>query len=388
MSGALSGVRVLDFTQAWAGPMCTQVLADFGADVLKVESGTRPDVSRTMGPYPGDRTDVDASGYFIELNRNKRSISLNLREPGDVETALALAERTDVVVENFSPGVLDRLGLGYDALRARRAGLIMLSISGFGATGPDRAAVAFGQQVEAECGLMSLTGYGDGVPTKPGVSYPDPVAGIGGAGAVAAALLHRDRTGEGQWIDLSMLEITVSLLVEPVLRHARTGVSDGAHANASRYIAPHGIYACTGEDRWIAIECCDDAQWEALAAAADNPPWSRDRRWATNASRLEHRAELDAHLGSWTATQDAVLLAELLQAAGVAAAAVADAADLARDPHLRATGWWKHVEHPVAGPLDLPGPIARLSRTPAVTRRPPPLLGQHTVEVMAELEHV
>jgi benzylsuccinate CoA-transferase BbsF subunit len=387
MSGPLTGVRVLDFTQAWAGPMCTQTLADFGADVLKIESETRPDVSRTMGPYPGDRTDWDASGYFLELNRNKRSISLNLREPAGVETALALADHADVVVENFAPGVLDRLGLGYEILRARRPALIMLSISGFGSTGPDRAAVAFGQQVEAECGLMSLTGYGDGIPLKPGVSYPDPVAGIGGAGAVACALLHRERTGEGQWIDLSMLEITVSLLVEPVLRHARSGVADGAHGNASRYMAPHGIYRCAGVDRWIAIACHDDEQWQALAAVAGAQPWARDHRFASNAGRLEHREELDGLLGHWTAPHDAGTLSVTLQGAGVPAAAVADPGDLAADPHLRARGWWQHVEHPLAGSLDLPGPIARLSQTPAVASRRPPLLGEHTAEVMAELAH-
>jgi benzylsuccinate CoA-transferase BbsF subunit len=291
------------------------------------------------------------------------------------------------VVENFAPGVIERLGLSYEVLRERRPGLIMLSISGFGSTGPDRAAVAFGQQVEAECGLMSITGYGDGVPLKPGVSYPDPVAGIGGAGAVAAALLHRDRTGEGQWIDLSMLEITVALLVEPVLRHARTGVADGAHANASRYVAPHGIYPCLGEDRWIAIECHDDAQWRALAGVIADP-WVRDHRWESNPGRLEHTTELDAQLAAFTASHTAPELAERLQEAGVPAAAVADPADLAADPQLRATGWWQHVEHPVAGPLDLPGPIARLSVTPAVTHRPPPLLGQHTDEVMSELARV
>ncbi|MFL5846416.1 MAG: CaiB/BaiF CoA transferase family protein [Solirubrobacteraceae bacterium] len=383
MADALAGIRVLDFTQAWAGPLCTQTLADFGADVVKVESETRPDVSRMMGPYP-EAADVDLSGYFLELNRNKRSVALNLRLPEEVEIARRLAEQADVVVENFAPGVLDRLGLGYDVLKETRPDLVMLSISGFGATGPDRAAVAFGQQIEAESGLMSLTGYGDGVPMKPGVSYPDPVAGVAGVGAVMAALLHRDRTGEGQWIDLSMLEITAALLVQPLMEYARTGVSPAATGNASALWSPHGIYPATGEDRWIAIECDDEEQWRALASRA-GLGWEDDPRFASNAERLAYRGELDAALGAWTAGQDRDAIADELQAAGVPAAAVADVADLHADPHLRARGWWQTVEHARAGRLDLQGPPARLTATPARVRLAPPLLGEHTEAVKAEL---
>lgn len=386
MAEALAGLRVLDFTQAWAGPMCTQMLGDFGADVVKVESDTRPDVSRTMGPFPGGATDHDASGYFVELNRNKRSVALNLREPGHVEQALRLAADADVVVENFAPGVLDRLGLSYEVIRARNPDVVMLSISGFGATGPDRAAVAFGQQIEAESGLMSLTGYGDGVPMKPGVSYPDSVAGLAGVGAILAALLHRDRTGEGQWIDLSMLEVTATLLVEPLMAYARLGVSPQALGNGSALWSPHGIYPCAGEDRWIAIECHDEADWLALNRVAGEG-WETEPRFATVADRLDLRDDLDERIGAWTRTQERDLLAETLQAAGVPAAGVLDPADLFADPQLRARGWWRTLHQPTVGTVEVQGPVARLSATPATVRRPAPLLGEHTDAILAEVGH-
>ena len=384
MPEALADIRVLDFTQAWAGPLCTQTLADFGAEVIKVETGGRPDVSRTMGPFPTAEFDLDASGYNLELNRGKRSVELDLRDPEQVETALSLAAESDVVVENFAPGVMDRLGLSYEAISARKPDVVMLSISGFGATGPDRAAVAFGQQIEAESGLMSVTGYAGGDPLKPGVSYPDPVAGIGGVGAVMAALLHRERTGEGQWIDLSMLELTVSLLVEPLMDFGRSGASPGPRGNSSPYQSPHGIYRCAGEDRWLAIECPGEAEWAALAALASRG-WDGDSRFADLAGRREHAAELDAAIEDWTSERDRDGLGTALQAAGVPAAGVYDATDLVADPQLRERGWWRRVDHPRAGALDLPGPMARLASTPARVSTPPPLLGEHTAEVLAEV---
>jgi crotonobetainyl-CoA:carnitine CoA-transferase CaiB-like acyl-CoA transferase len=382
---ALTGLRVADFTQAWAGPLCTQILGDFGADIIKIESSTRLDVARMMGPFPGAESDADASGYFMELNRNKRSIALNLREPEDVEIARELVATVDVVVENFAPGVMDRLGLGYDVLREGHPGLVMLSISGFGATGPDRSAVAFGQQIEAESGLMSVTGYGDGPPLKPGVSYPDPVAGIAGAGAVMAALLHRDRSGQGQWIDLSMLETTVSLLVEPLLRYSATGTIPHSLGNASRYWAPHGIYPASGEDRWIAIECCGEEQWRRLVDVLGDATLATDPRWSSNELRLAQRDQLDGLLGELTVARDPDELATELQTAGVAAALVADAADLANDVQLRARNWWQEIDDASFGRLEVPGPLARLSETLPSMRRSPPRLGEHTDEVLAEL---
>jgi benzylsuccinate CoA-transferase BbsF subunit len=378
-------LRVVEFTLAWAGPACGELLADFGADVVKVETSTRPDVSRTVGPFPSDTVEIEASGYFMEWNRNKRSIDLNLRDPADQQVALQLAARADVVIENFAPGVLDRLGLGYEVIRSSNPAVIMLSISGFGATGPDRAAVAYGQQIEAECGLMSVTGYADGDPSKPGISYPDPVAAIAGVTAVVAAVLHRDRTGEGQWIDLSMLETSTTLMSEPLAEFGSTGSSPTRHGNASPYFAPHGIYPCSGEDQWIAIECHDESEWRALANLVGEPSWTEGERYKEVAARLRNREMLDERLGAWTVKYRADPLASRLQAAGVRAAKVMDIAELADDPHLNERGYWTCFEHPRVGSFFAHGALTRLERTPARLRRRPPLLGEHSDEIRQEL---
>jgi crotonobetainyl-CoA:carnitine CoA-transferase CaiB-like acyl-CoA transferase len=381
----LAGIRVLELTQAWAGPACGELLADFGADVIKVETASRPDVARTIGPFLDD-PDVEGSGYFLEWNRNKRSIDLNLRDQDDVATALALAARADVVVENNAPGVLEKLGLSYREISAQNPAIVMLSISGFGATGPDRSAVAYGQQIEAESGLMSVTGYEGGPPLKPGVSYPDPVASVAGVAAVMAALLHRDRTGEGQWIDLSMLELTSSLLGEPFAEYLATDRPPSARGNASPWYAPHGIYPCEGADRWIAIECHNQHDWEAFASFAGHPDWVHDPRFADVARRLEHHVPLDQEVARWTATQERDQLAAALQNAGIAAAGVLTIADLVADPHLAERDYWTCFEHPVVGSFRAHGPLVKLDGTPARLRRRPPLTGEHSNEVREELE--
>ena len=377
---------MLDFTQAWAGPTATRLLGDFGADVIKVESETRPDLGRLVGPYPDDELDIDACGYFVEWNRNKRSIRLNLREPDDVEMARRLAGSCDALIENFAPGVMARLGLDYETLSEDHPGLVMLSLSGFGATGPLCRAPAFGQQIEALSGLMSVTGYADGSPLKPGVSYPDPLSGIAGAAAVLSALRERRRTGQGRWLDLSMLEITAAQLSEPLVTRQLSGASPGASGNASQTRAPHGIFPCAGDERWIAIECASESDWDALRGALGAPATLDDARFETLAARLVNREALDAALAQHTAAHEAEALAHELQACGVAAARVATTADTFDDEHLRARGFWMPVEHATIGPMDTAGPMAVMSETPARVRVQPALLGAHSAEIVAELE--
>lgn len=388
VTDALQGIRVLDFTQAWAGPTCARLLGDFGADVLKVESETRPDLARIVGPYPDERFDLDASGYFVEWNRNKRSIRLNLREPDDVATARRIAASCDAVVENFAPGVMGRLGLDYETLRSDNPGLVMLSLSGFGATGPLCRAPAFGQQIEAISGLMSVTGYEDSPPLKPGVSYPDPLSGIAGTAAVVAALRERRRSGRGRWLDMSMLEITTAQLSEPLVAAQITGRAPTARANASAYRAPHGIYPCAGADRWIAIDCQDDTAWQGLLLVLEHPPALAESRFADAAGRLSAGAALDAALSALTRSREADELAAELQAHDVAAARVATIADLFHDEHLRARGFWIPVEHDKLGVVDTAGPMAVLSKTPARVRVQPPMLGAHTSAILVELEDI
>ena len=364
----LAGVRVIDFTQAWAGPTCARILGDFGADVIKVESIAAPDIGHIVGPWQGDEKDPDASGFFIEWNRNKRSILLNMKDEGDKRLALRLCAGADVVVDNFSPRVMPSFGLGYEQLREVNPGVIQCSISGFGASGPDRLYPAYGQQVEAISGLMSASGYPGGEPMKTGVSYPDPTSGTGGAAAIAMALIHRERTGEGQWIDLSMLEIIVAQLGQPLMAYFRRGVEAERRGNASLWWPVQGMYRCAGDDRWLAVECHTPEEVAALAALTGLPG-----------------AELQARLGEFTAGRDAHALAEQLQAAGVPATCAEKVSDLMDDAHLRARGFWVPLDQPKVGTVITSGVIGRLTKTPGRVHRPAPLLGQHHDEVMDEL---
>ncbi len=388
MPDALAGMRVLDFTQAWAGPTGTRLLGDFGADVIKVESETRPDLGRLVGPYPGGELDIDASGYFVEWCRNKRSIRLNLREDDDVAMARRIAATCDAVIENFAPGVMERLGLDYETLRADNPGLVMLSLSGFGASGPLRRAPAFGQQIEALSGLMSVTGYVDGAPLKPGVSYPDPLSGIMGAAAVLAALREQRRTGRGRWLDLAMLETTAAQLSEPLVSAQVSGDMPDARGNWSPLYAPHGVYRCQGEDRWIAIECRDQEEWGGLLAVLGRPSTLATAEFDTLAGRIERSEQLDAALGQLVAEREAESLAAELQQHGVPAARVATVADTFHDEHLRARAFWMPVTHAKLGAMDTAGPMAVLSKTPARIRVQPPLLGAHSDEIVSELDAI
>jgi len=383
--GPLTGIRVIEFTHAWAGPMCGRILADFGADVIKVESRKRLDITRITGPWPkGREHDPDAAYHYLEYNRNKRSINLELTDSHDLDIARRLVASADVVVENFAPGVLQKFGLDYESICERNSRVIMLSISGFGATGPHRSFVAFGQQVEAESGLMSITGYEGGPPLKVGVSYPDPTAAVSGVLAVMSALLYRDRTSRGQWIDLSMLETTASMLSGPILEWQLTGHVPVALGNRSCDSAPHGIYPCRGADRWIALEVHGEMEWQRFQAAV-GLPWVLDPHYASQSARLLHSADLDGEIRKWTGVQDADELAEKLRMCNVRAPVVATIADLMRDPHLRDRGFWIDFDTVALGRFRSQGLLAKLHETPGSLRLPPPRLGEHGDEILAEL---
>ena len=364
----LAGVRVIDFTQAWAGPTCSRLLGDFGADVIKVESETAPDIGRIVGPWQTTTKDRDACGFFIEWNRNKSSILLNMKDPGDQAIALRLCADADVVVDNFSPRVMPSFGLSYEQLREVNPDVIQCSISGFGASGPDRLYPAYGQQVEAITGMMSATGYPGGGPMKTGVSFPDPSSGLGGAAAIAMALIHRERTGEGQFIDLAMTEVIESQLGQPLLAWLRRGKEAVKRGNASAWWPVQGMYPCGGDDRWLAVECHTADEVAALAALTGLPA-----------------GELQQRLGEFTAGRDVHALAVELQAAGIPAAPAEKISDLMGDEHLRARGFWLTVDdQPKTGPVVTSGVMGRLSRTPGRIHRPAPLLGEHHDEVLAE----
>lgn len=364
-AGPLAGVRVLDFTWVGAGSFTTKLLADHGADVIKVESRSHLDSLRTSPPFAGGRRDgVERSGYFAERNTSKRSICLNLRTDEGRELARRLAARSDVVANNFRPGVMERFGLGYEDLRAQDPGLIYLSMSMQGADGPHAEYLGYGLTIAALVGLHDLTGLPDRPPCGPGTNYPDHVPNPGHAAfAVLAALRHRRRTGAGQLIDMAQTEPTIAALGPTLLRYLRDGLVERRTGNHHAGYVFQGVLPCAGEDRWIAISAEDEAQWRVLCEALGGEP---------TAAR--------------TAGHDAHELMRALQERGVPAAVVQDVADLVeRDPQLRHREHWRHLRHPVMGGCLYGAPPFRLSATPGDLHSAAPLLGEHTAAVLDEL---
>jgi crotonobetainyl-CoA:carnitine CoA-transferase CaiB-like acyl-CoA transferase len=370
----LDGVRVLDFTWVVAGPVATRILADLGADVIKVERRDATDF--------GDRR----GGLTGSLMRGKRGMVLNLADPRGLALARRLAVASDVVIDNFSARVMPNLGLDHASLRAEHPGLIAVRMTGYGLTGPDRDKVSYGPTLQALTGYTLGMAEPGGPPTGFGYSYSDLAAGHLGALATLAALWHRRRTGEGLLVDLAQQETVASMLGPLLLDGAVNGSPWAPVGNASQEepAAPHGVYPCAGDDRWIAIAVAGEEAWRGLARVVGDAGWTRDPRFASPAGRLAHAAEVDRHLAAWTRGQDAEDAMARLQAAGVAAGRVADAADLCtRDPQLAARGHFVDVPTPEGATVRLDGPAVLLSDTPAAVGGPGPLLGEHTDAVLA-----
>jgi len=388
----LAGVRVCDLTWIIAGPTATRVLADFGAEVIRVEHGQAIDAIRMGRPIVGDAPTLNNSGFFNYFNRNKKSILLNVRHPMGMDVLKRIIARSDVVVENFSSRVMESWGLDYPQLREIREDIIYCSISGFGHSGRDREFTTWGPTAQALSGLTYTSGLPGQPPAGWGYSYMDHTAGYTGAIAIMAALHHRNRTGEGQHIDISQVEAGIVLNGPIVLdfsvngrRWRREGHPPGNRAWQPA-VAPHNTYPCAGEDRWIAIACMDDGEWALLVAAMDSPHWSSEARFATNESRLAHQDELDARIGEWTSELVDYEAMEILQRAGVRAGVVQKASDrFERDPQLRARSWWHTLAHAELGESDYDGVVPRLSLTPGQLRTSSPLLGQDTHAVLADI---
>lgn len=388
----LSGIRVCDLTWIIAGPTATRVLADFGADVIRVEHGQAADSIRVGRPIVGDKPTLNNSGFFNYFNRNKRSINLNVRHPMGIEVLKRLIAVSDVVVENFSSGVMTSWGLDYPELRAIKPDIIYCSISGFGHSGRDKAFTTWGPTAQALSGLTFTSGLPGKAPAGWGFSYMDHTAGYEAAIAIMMALHHRNRTGEGQHIDCSQVEAGIVLNGPAILdysvngrRWRREGLPPGNRAWEPA-VAPHNSYPCAGEDRWIAIAVMNDAEWRALVMAMDEPPWASDPKFATNAGRLANQDELDERIGEWTSEFVDYEAMEILQAAGVRAGAVQKASDrFERDPQLAARDWWHRLPHAEIGDSDFDGIVPKLSATPGVLRVASPLMGEHTHEVLRDV---
>ena len=378
----LRGLRVADFSWVGVGPLSTQVLAWLGAEVVRVESATRLDVFRTGGPQRGAYP--DASAYWANCNRDKMGMTLNLKHPRARDVALRLAARSDVLVESFTPGFMDSVGLSYEDVRAVNPNIVMMSCSMEGAGGPHALFRGFGLVLQATVGFTHFTSWPDRAPTGTGVAYTDWVATHVAAASALAALEHRRRTGEGQYIDLSQLEACIWALDAELLRHTATGELRPPLGNRHERMSPHGVYPVDGDDRWIALASGSDEEWERLAGLTGDPSLMKPE-FATLAGRKTQEDRIDAALASWTRGQAGPDLAARLQAMGIAAYPVADMADVENDAQLRARGHYWPTRHPVIGDVDWNGPSWHLSDTPLYPSQPAPTLGQHNGHVYREL---
>ena len=390
----LSNYRVVDFGTAWAGPMAAQLLADLGAQVIKVESRARLDGLRLGRPIVGDDLSEGDRGLWPELqpvfhgiNRNKLSVTLNLKTEEGLGLVRRLIGGSDLVINNYSPGVLERLGLDYSALRRLRPDIILVSMPSVGETGPLRDILAYAPIIQALSGFMSLVGYQEDEPLVGELQAPwsDAVAAIHAGLAAVAALRHRNRTGQGQFIEVAQLEATTGMLGEGLLDYQMNGQIARPQGNYDAGFAPHNNYPTADQDKWVAIAVSTEEEWRSFCRVLGHPDWTRDPRFADLAGRLEHIRDLDEHVASWTRQRSAQEITELLQAQKVAAMPVMNIEDQFADPHLQERQFYVDIEHPHVGAEWLYGMPWLLSDTPGGVRAPAPLLGQHNDFLLRQL---
>ena len=378
-AGALAGLTVLDLSRVLSGPFATMTLADLGADVVKIEQpGTGDDTRQWGPPFQGDE-----AAYFLSVNRNKRSLAVDLKSADGLALVRDLARRADVVVENFRPGTAARLGLGYDDLAAENPGLVYASISGYGQTGPDSHRAGYDAIAQARSGIMSVTGEADGPPVRVGVSSADLVAGMWAVIGILAALRERDRSGQGQWVDISLLDGSVSWLTYVASGYFATGIRPPRYGSAHPTIAPYQGFATKDGDLMLAVG--NDAIWRRFALVAGRADLLEDPRFTTNPLRVEHRDELLPLVADAMAARTSVEWVEVLDAAGVPVGPIQTVDEVVTDPQVLARGMIGEVKHPTAGTVRTIGCPVRLTATPPQVRTAPPLLGQHTDDVLAEL---
>jgi crotonobetainyl-CoA:carnitine CoA-transferase CaiB-like acyl-CoA transferase len=382
----LEGIRVANFGWVWAGPVVGQTLAFLGAEVYKIESRSRIDMTRTLPPFAEGVRDPSRSLSNHACWAGNGSVTLNLKRPEAIDLARQLVARCDVVVENFGPGVMTQLGLGYEDLRRVRPDVVMFSMPAAGLSGPLKDIRTYGLSLTSTTGLDSLTGYPDGPPVPMENAFSDPYNGIMGAFAILAALHHRDRTGSGQHVDYSQQEAVMQMVGPAFMDYALNGRVAGPMGNRHPLggAAPHGVFPCAGEDRWISIAVVEADEWSGLLAAMDDPEWARAPRFATREERVRNLDELHERLARWTAGFDDRELAERLQGHGVAAAPVLNVADLLHDPHYRARKTFIEVRHPLGFLETIYGAYVKMSRTEARVE-PGPAIGRDNDFVFVEL---
>ncbi len=378
----LRRLRVINFGWIWAAPALCGALADMGAEVIKVETRRRVDNTRISAACYKDIPEHTHSS--LTLLRGQRSVTLDLGNPESTESALRLVSTADIAVENYRPGTFERWGLGYRALRRVKPDIIMVSLSAGGQSGPLRNITTFGSTLSCLTGLDSIQGYLDGKPAAFGTAHIDPYNAFMGLTATLAALRHRDRTGQGQHIDLAQWEATATMYGAQMLDYQWNGRIPGPLGNRDPAMAPHGVYPCQGDDSWIAIAVETQEQWRALRRVMGNPAWARAPRFADGFRRLRRQDELDARLAEWTRSHETFKLTAGLQAAGVPAFPAMSDREAFTDRHVIARDGWVEVEHPY-GPMTVNGIHWRLSKTPGRLRRSTAMLGQDNDYVFREL---
>ena len=390
MTLPLSGVRIVELGQLIAIPAATKLLADMGAETIRVESCSRLELYRTISPYDNSASGEywNRAANFYEQNRNKLGVTLDLGKPKGIEALKDLVSISDVFAENFTPRVMANFSLEYEDLRACKPDIIMVSSTGYGYTGPWSGFGAIGYATEAASGLTHVTGYKGGPPVLPEIPYSDYPAAEHAAFAIVAALFHRARTGRGQLVDVSHAETMSSQAPEALMDYTVNGRTMERYGNEDPAMAPHGCYPCRGNDRWVVIAVSTDAEWSSLCDTLRVSGWRRDPRFSDRTSRRSHRAELDALIREVTREWDHYELMYALQAAGVPCGAVLDGREVLFDSHLRSRSFFRTQEHhPSTGmpPLPYAGPPWRMSETPLPPPRPAPLLGEHNRETLAGL---
>ncbi|OGQ56499.1 MAG: hypothetical protein A2W66_01435 [Deltaproteobacteria bacterium RIFCSPLOWO2_02_56_12] len=383
----LEGIKVVEFAAYAAGPVVGKHLVDHGATVVHIESKVRPDGFRAhYPPYKDNIHGLNRSGLFALCNNDKLDITLNLKKaPKATDLAKRIVAWSDVVIENFSPGTMKRLGLDYEALRKIKPDLIMLSSSNLGQSGPHAHHAGFGSQLSSLAGFTHLTGYPDGPPQILYGPYIDYIAVAYGAVAILAALDYRERTGKGTHIDTAQYETGLQFMAPILLDYKINGKVASRNGNRDPAAAPHGAYPCKGDDSWCVISASSESDWESLCRAMGNPAWTKESRFATLQSRKEHEDELDQKIGAWTTGFTAREITEKLQASGIRAGIVNTMRDIYSDPQLKHRKQWVELEHPEIGKMHYQRPPFFLTRTPSGPERRDPLLGEHNGYFYQEL---
>lgn len=377
--GALNGVRVIDLSRILAGPYCTMLLADMGAEVLKVEQPGAGDGSRQWGPpWVGDQ-----SAYFMSVNRNKKSVTLNLKHPEGQEIIKKLLSDADILVENFKPGTLKRMGLDYETLSAEFPRLIYCSITGYGQTGPYKDRPGYDFMIQAQGGLMSVTGPADGPPYKVGVAIVDITAGLYAINAILAALHYRTQTGEGQFIDIALLDSQIAWLINVAHNYFATDNAPARYGNAHANIVPYEIFPT--RDGYLALAIGTDNQFQRFCEIVKRPDLWENEGYRTNAGRVNHREALIPILQNLFQERTTVEWIKLCVKHNIPAGPINDIPTILSDPQVNSRGMVQEIEHPILGTIQQLGPVAKFSKTPAELRSAPPILGEHTESILRDV---